>query len=240
MLSTTRVDLPNTVLNRLRVASEFVDNIMEFAREDLVGFRRPLATVFALTAPVLLAAVYYAAGVRATIEVAVGYTIVAGLCLFLVGRQVWPGLVAEFETRATAKRKAIADLKCGFGESGFLNLIRAPRFFEFDGGVLAFADAGDFRTLFFWIGADPEDSRWELYTAGELNRRVWRWLRLPVSREIVKFSTEGSRVALEEGAALIDSVDAWEAIHTALGEPMDGAIIHRPFSEIVEMVERLL
>lgn len=240
MLSTTRVDLPTTVLNRLRVAGEFVDNVMEFARDDLVGFRRPLATTFALSAPILLAAVYYGAGPMMMLKVAAGYTVISALCLFAVGRQVWPGLVAEFQARATAKRKALADLKCGFGESGFLNLLRSPRFFEFGGSVLGFADAGDFRTLFFWITNDPDDSRWELYTAGELNRRIWRWLRLPVSREIVKFSTEGSRLPLEGKPETIGSVDAWEAIHAALGEPMDGAIIHRPFSEIVDMVERLL
>lgn len=240
MLSTTRVDLPTAVEHRLRAASDFVDNIMEFAREDLVGFRRPLAATFAFCTPLLIAAVYYSAGLTATIEAAIIYLVVSGAGLALVGRQVWPELVEEFETRADAKRKAIADLKCGFGESGFLNLIRSPRFFEFDHAVLAFADAGDFRTLFFWITNDPDDSRWELYVDGELNRRIWRWLRLPVSREIVKFSTEGSRLPLDGKPAKIQSIDAWEAIHAALGEPMDGAIIHRPFTEIVEMVERLL
>lgn len=240
MLSTTRVDLPAAVENRLRTASGFVDNIMEFAREDLIGFRRPFAAAFAFSTPLFLAAVYYGAGMTALIEAAVGYFLVAGAGLVLVGRQIWPGLVEEFETRATAKRKAIADLKCGFGEAGFLNLIRSPRFFEFDHGVLAFADAGDFRTLFFWITDDPDDARWGLYAAGELSRRVWRWLRLPISREIVRFSTEGSRLPLDGGPAAIDSIDAWEAIHAALGEPLDGAIIHRPFSEVVEMVDRLL
>ncbi len=240
MLSTTRVDLPTAVENRLRTASGFVDNIMEFAREDLIGFRRPIAATFAFSTPVFLAAVYYSTGMMGLFEASIGYFLVAGAGLALVGRQIWPGLVEEFETRATAKRRAIADLKCGFGESGFLNLIRSPRFFEFDHGVLAFADAGDFRTLFFWITDDTDDARWSLYAAGELNRRVWRWLRLPISREIVRFSTEGSRLALESGPAEIDSIDAWEAIHAALGEPLDGAIIHRPFSEIVETVERLL
>lgn len=240
MLSTTRVDLPAVVVKRLRVASDFVDNIMEFARDDLVGFRRPLAATFAVSAPVLFASVYYGAGFVAALQAGAAYCAFSAFALFLVGRQVWPELVEEFETHAAAKRMAIADLKCGFGELGLLNLIRSPRFFEYDDGVLAFADAGDFRTLFFWITNDPEDSRWELYREGELNRRVWRWLRLPVSREIVKFSTEGSRLPHLEAPGIINSVDAWEAIHAALGEPMDGAIIHQPFSEIVEMVERLL
>ncbi|HRX38894.1 MAG: hypothetical protein R3C54_08905 [Parvularculaceae bacterium] len=240
MLSTTRVNFPVVVENRLRTAGDFIDNIMEFARDDLVGFRRPIAATFALATPLFLAVVYNAAGLSAMLEASIGYFLVAGAGIVLVGRDVWPRLVAEFETRAAAKRKALADLKCGFTESGFLNLLRSPRFFAFDHGVLAFADAGDFRTLFFWITNDPEDPRWEYYVNGELNRRIWRWLRLPVSREMVRFSTEGSRLVQAGPPGVIESIDAWEAIHTALGEPMDGALIPRPFDEVVETVERLL
>ena len=240
MLNTDRVDLPAPVEVRLKSSSEFVDNVMEFAREDLIGFRRPLASAFAFTAPLVLAFVYQSAGLMAMLNTAVGYFLVAGAGLVLVGRELWPNLVHEYETRSTAKRKAIADLKCGFGEAAFLNLPRAPRFFEHDDGVLAFGDAGDFRTLFFEISNDERDPRWGLYINDELNRRVWRWLRLPVSREIVKFSVEGSKHAQFSEPRLIDLIDAWEAIHTALGEPLDGAIIHRPFDEVVETVERLL
>lgn len=240
MLNTTRVAFPAVVEKRLKVASEFVDNIMDFARDDLIGFRRPIAAAFAYATPLFLAFVHHAAGFAAMLQAAVSYFAIAGVGLVLVGRDVWPKLVTEFEAREKQKRKALADLKCGFGEAGFLNLIRAPRLFAYDHGVLAFADAGDFRTLFFWITNDPDDPRWEPYVAGELNRRIWRWLALPVSREIVRFSTEGSRLPNFAGPAKIDSIDAWEAIHAALGEPVDGALIPLPFDEVVAMVERLL
>ena len=141
--------------------------------------------------------------------------------------------IYKFEKIKRAKRKALADLKCGFTESGFLNLLRSPRFFAFDHGVLAFADAGDFRTLFFWITNDPEDPRWEYYVNGELNRRIWRWLRLPVSREMVRFSTEGSRLVQAGPPGVIESIDAWEAIHTALGEPMESPPLEQPFLDAI-------
>ena len=240
MLSTARVDLPTPIAARLQKSSEFVDNIMEFAREDLIGFRRPLAATFAYSAPFVLAVVYQSAGLVALAQAAAGYFFVAGLGLYLVGRQLWPGLVEEYQERSAAKSKAIADLKCGFGEAAFLNLRAAPYFVEYDYGVLAFADAGDFKTLFFSISASDDDPRWSLYCEGELDRRVWRWLRLPVSREIVKFSTEGSKHNRAGDAPRVDSIDAWEAIHTSLGEPLDGAVIHRPLDEVVDTVRRLL
>ncbi|MGE0408790.1 MAG: hypothetical protein AB7P23_05955 [Amphiplicatus sp.] len=240
MLSTARVALPATIEIRLKNAAEFVDNVMEYAREDLIGFRRPLAATFAFTAPVLLALAYYGAGIATLAQTAAMYFSVAGAGLVVVGRQLWPSLVQEYHDKSTEKRKAAADLKCGFGEAAFLNLERAPRFFEYANGVLAVADAGDFRTLFFSIQNDPEDPRWVPYVEGEMNRRVWRWLRLPVSREVVKFSAEGSKYAQLGETHRIGSIDAWEAINTALGEPMDGAIIHRPFAEVVDMVERMV
>lgn len=241
MLSTDRVAIPAPVELRLKRSAQFVDNIMDFAREDLIGFRRPLAATFAFTAPLVMAFVYEAGGLAHLWQVALSYFIVGGGGLYLVGRQAWPRLVDEFEARTVEKRRAAADLKCGFGEQSFLNLGRAPRYFEHDNGVLVFADAGDFRTLFFTIDRNHDDSRWSLYLSGELDRRVWRWLRLPVSREIVKFSTEASKLAGARGdPRRIKSIDAWEAIHASLGEPLDGAIIHRPFDEVVESVERML
>ncbi|MFZ5618937.1 MAG: hypothetical protein ACOZAA_16605 [Pseudomonadota bacterium] len=241
MLNTDRVAIPATVEVRLKRSAQFVDNIMDFAREDLIGFKRPLAATFAFTAPLVMAFVYQAGGVVHLLEVAASYFIVGFGGLYLVGRQAWPQLVSEFETRTIEKRRAAADLKCGFGELSFLNLSRAPRYFEHENGVLIFADAGDFKTLFFSVEKDDSDERWDLYINGELDRRVWRWLRLPVSRDIVKFSTEASKLAGAHSDPLrIRSIDAWEAINTSLGEPLDGAIIHRPFDEVVEAVERML
>lgn len=241
MLNTDRVAIPATVEVRLKRSAQFVDNIMDFAREDLIGFKRPLAAAFAFTAPLVMAFVYQAGGLVHLLEVAASYFIVGFGGLYLVGRQAWPQLVSEFEARTIEKRRAAADLKCGFGELSFLNLSRAPRYFEHENGVLIFADAGDFKTLFFSVEKDDSDERWDLYINGELDRRVWRWLRLPVSRDIVKFSTEASKLAGAHSDPLrIRSIDAWEAINTSLGEPLDGAIIHRPFDEIVESVERML
>jgi len=91
------------------------------------------------------------------------------------------------------------------------------------------------------VDKDARDERWNLYVNGEFDRRVWRWLRLPVSREIVKFTTEASKLAgVQKDPQRIRSIDAWEAIQVSLGEPLDGAIIHRPFDEVVESVERML
>ena len=240
MLNTARVALPPPIEVRLKTASEFADNVTEFTREDLIGFRRPLAATFALSAPLFLALVYQLGGPEEAVKWGFAYFAFAALGLYLVGRQLWPSLVAEFEARSDAKRKAVADLRCGFGEASFISLSRAPYFVEHEHGVLALADAGDFRTLFFSISNDGEDPRWAFYAHGEMHRKVWRWLRLPVSREVVKFSTEGSKVGRAGDAPRIDSIDAWEAVNVALGEPVDGAIIHRPLDEIIDTLQRLV
>ncbi|MCA8889564.1 MAG: hypothetical protein KDA46_12080 [Parvularculaceae bacterium] len=241
MLNTDRVAIPTPVESKLRQSAEFVDNIMDFAREDLIGFKRPLAATFAFTAPIVMAFAYSAGGFVPFLQTCASYLLVAFAGLYLVGRNSWPEIVEEFEEKSIQKRRAVADLRCGFGEAAFLNLSRAPRYFEHDNGVLVFADAGDFKTLFFAIENDADDPRWDLYVNGELDRRVWRWLRLPVSRELVKFGTEASKLARSRfDPRFIKSVDAWEAINVSLGEPLDGSIIHRPFDEVVEGVEHML
>lgn len=240
MLSTDRVAIPAPVEVRLKRSAQFVDNVMDFAREDLIGFKRPLAATFAFTAPIVMAFAYYAGGFDQLLPIGLSYLVVTGAGLFIVGRREWPGLVAQFEEKTIEKRRAVADLKCGFGESSFLNLARAPLYFEHENGVIVLADAGDFKTLFFTIDRDHRDDRWSAYVNGELDRRVWRWLRLPVSRDIVKFSTEASKLArTSPDPVRIRSIDAWEAINVALGEPLDGAVIHRPFDEVVDTVSRL-
>ena len=240
MLTTARVALPAPVEARLKNAADYSDNVNDYAREDLIGFNRPIAAAFALVSPVVLALVYKVEGLGSTLQAAalISAVVVAGLVI--VGKQEWPKIVAKFQHRATAKRKAIADLRCGFGESSFLSNGRAPSFFEHEHGVLVLADAGDLKTLFFSIANDGADPRWDLYMNGDMQRRVWRWLRLPVSREVVKFTAEGSKMAGSGDALVIDSIDAWEAINIALGEPLDGSVIHRPFTETTDMVERAL
>lgn len=240
MLTTARVALPAPVEARLKNAADYSDNVNDYAREDLIGFNRPIAAAFALVSPVVLALVYKAQGLTSTLQAGAMITAVVIAGLVIVGKQEWPKIVAKFQHRATAKRKAIADLRCGFGESSFLSNGRAPCFFEHEHGVLVLADAGDLKTLFFSIANDGTDPRWDLYLNGDMQRRVWRWLRLPVSREVVKFTAEGSKMAGSGDALVIESIDAWEAVNLALGEPLDGSVIHRPFTETAEMVERAL
>ncbi len=240
MLSTARVSIPVPVAARLQTNAAFKDNVNDYAREDLIGFKRPIAAAFALIAPVAIAFVYQGAGIVPALQVGLIISLIVGAGVYLVGKQEWPNIVAEFQNQATAKKKAVADLRCGFGESSFLSNGRAPRFFEHEHGVLVLADAGDLKTMFFDIGSDDEDPRWALYQNGEMNRRIWRWLRLPVSRELVKFSAEGSKLNQRGTAPQINSIDAWEAVNVALGEPLDGAIIHRSFDELIETVERLV
>ncbi len=240
MLTTARVDIPAQVAARLKTAAEYSDNVNDYAREDLVGFKRPIAAAFALVTPLAMAFAYQAGGPWLTVQMGGAVIALVAGGLFVIGREEWPNIVAEFQTAVMAKRKAIADLRCGFGESSFLSNGRAPKFYAHDHGVLVLADAGDLKTLFFDISSDGSDARWALYESGEICRRVWRWMRLPVSREVVKFSTEGARLARVEEPPTIKSIEAWEAINVALGEPMDGAIIHQPFDEVVDNVNRMM
>lgn len=240
MLSTARVSIPVPVAARLHTSASFNDNVNDYIREDLIGFRRPIAAAFALIAPVAVAFVYQGAGLVSALQIGLVISVIVGAGIYFVGKQEWPNIVAEFQNQAAAKKKATADLRCGFGESSFLSNGRAPRFFEHEHGVIVLADAGDLKTLFFDIASDEPDPRWALYQNGEMYRRVWRWLRLPVSRELVKFSAEGSKLNQRGPAPQITSIDAWEAVNVALGEPLDGAIIHRSFDELIEVLERLV
>ena len=161
--------------------------------------------------------------------------------IYWVGRKEWLSIVDTYEENAEAKRKAVGDLRCGFGESSFISLGRAPRFYEYENGVLIICDAGDLKTLFFDIHKDESDKRWALYEAGHFQRRIWRWVRLPVSREVVEFSCEGSKLASNDRPPrTITSLEVFEAINLSLGEPLDGSVIHRPFEELVASLERLI
>ena len=240
MLTTARVAIPAPVEARLKTAADYSDNVNDYAREDLIGFNRPIAAAFALIAPVALALVYKGSGFAEMLQSGMMIALLVGGGLVVIGKQEWPSIVSKFQARALAKRRAIADLRCGFGESSFLSNGRAPRFFEHEHGVLVLADAGDLKTLFFSIANDGADPRWALYQNGDMQRRVWRWLRLPVSREVVKFTTEGSKLACAKTVPHIDSIEAWEAINVALGEPLDGSVIHQPFNELTEIVTRTL
>ena len=179
MLTTARVDIPAPVVSRLKHAAEYSDNVNDYAREDLIGFKRPIAAAFAMLAPVTLAFAYQAGGPWLTVQIAGAVIAMVAGGLYVIGREEWPNIVTEFQGSVMAKRKAIADLRCGFGESSFLSNGRAPAFYEHANGVLVVADAGDLKTLFFDIAKDGSDPRWALYDSGEMRCRVWRWLRLP-------------------------------------------------------------
>lgn len=238
MISIDRVALPAPVEARLKASAQFVENVNEFARDDLIGFRRPLAATFAFACPVGLAFIAHSFGLATVLQYAAAYFVATAGGLWLVGRQIWPGLVAEFEKKSAEKRRAIADLNCGFGEAAHLIHRQAPYCVEHEHGVLVFADAGDFKTLFFSVADDESDPRWVYYLHGELNRKVWRWLRLPVSREVVRFSAQGTRTGEIRQPRRITSIDAWEAVHLALDEPTDGAVLNLPLADVVDAVER--
>jgi hypothetical protein len=240
MLTTARVSIPAPVEARLKQEADYSDNVNDYAREDLIGFGRPIAAAFALLAPVSLSLIYYNSGLWAAAQWTLALVMFVGLGVAYIGKVEWPRIVAKFQSHTNAKRMALADLRCGFGESSFLSNGRAPRFFEYDHGVLVLADAGDLKTLFFNISNDGSDPRWKLYKSGEMHRRIWRWLRLPVSRDVVKFTTEGSKLVRVAEAPFINSIDAWEAINIELGEPLDGSLIHRPFDELTDNVQRLV
>lgn len=240
MITTDRVALPAPVEAKLRSAAAFVENVNDFARDDLIGFRRPLAAAFAIVGPVGLAFVAHSFGVASILQWAAAFILMTGSGLYLVGRDVWPGLVDDFQRRTIEKRRAVADLNCGFGEAAYLLQRRAPYLAAYEGGVLAFADAGDFKTLYFNIARSEDDPRWIYYVHGELNRKVWRWLRLPVSRDVVRFSAQGTRAGVANPPVAISSADAFEAIQVALGEPTDGSVLNFPLEDVIDTVERRL
>ncbi len=240
MLTTSRTTLPDPIATRLKIAAEFVDDLSQFARDNLLGFKRPIATTFALVAPVLFALVYYTFDLPTVSKLALFFCIIAFAGIYLVARISWPTVVEEFQIQSVARRQAIADLRCGFGESSHLNLSQAPRFYEHANGLLVLADAGEWRTIFFSIDSAGEDPRWAFYLNGDLDRRVWKWVRLPVSHEVVAFSSVGTKLPQTEHMRTISSIDAWEAVNLALGEPIDGSVIHLPFDEAVEVAESRL
>lgn len=240
MISIDRVALPAPVEASLKSRAAFVENVNEFAREDLIGFKRPLAATFATAGPIGLAFVAHSFGLASTVQWAASFVLMTGAGLYLVGRQIWPGLVDEYQRQSAQKRRAQADLNCGFGEASHLIQRRAPFLAAYDGGVLVFADAGDFKTLFFNVADSEDDPRWVYYLHGELNRKVWRWLRLPVSREVVRFSAQGTRAGVANRPVEISTIDAFDAIHAALDQPTDGGVLNLPLEDVVDIVERRL
>ncbi|MEM9169663.1 MAG: hypothetical protein AAGC56_08400 [Pseudomonadota bacterium] len=240
MLRSERTAIPQSVEARLQRLAAFSKSPTDFARDDLVGFRRPLAAVFALTAPIIAAFVFHTAGIGPTVKTAALYTAYVAIGLVIVGRLEWPRLLEAYEEREAAKKRANADLKCGFSQVNHLRQTRAPMFVEYDHGVLVLADAGDLRTLFFSIPADDRDPRWERYRGGDLHRRDWRWSRLPVSGEIYRFSTLGPMIERPRGIWRVSSIDEWEALHVSFRDPQDGDLLPFAFDDLAERVSQMV
>lgn len=238
MISVDRVALPPQIEAQLKSAAAFVENVNDFAREDLIGFKRPLARTFAIAGPIGLAFVAHAFGWAQVIEWALAYAVVTAGGLYLVGRDLWPSIVVAYEKQSVKKRRAIADLNCGFGEASHLIHRRAPLCVEHDNGVLIFADVGQLHTLAFIVANDGVDPRWDFYVKGELNRKVWRWLRLPISRDVVRFTAQGTRTGGALQARRVPSPEVFAGIMAALDAPVDGAVLHMPLDDVIEAVDR--
>ena len=97
MLSTARVSIPVPVAARLQSSAAFNDNVNDYAREDLIGFKRPIAAAFALIAPVAVAFVYQGAGLASALQVGLIISLIVGVGVYFVGKQEWPNIVAEFQ-----------------------------------------------------------------------------------------------------------------------------------------------
>ena len=240
MLTIGRAAIPKPTERKLRSAASLSDDFMAFARQELIGFRRPVAAAYALTTPVACAVALLGGGWIRLAETAGALTVFAALALALVGRRELPRIEEDFDRLTCLKRRAEADLRCGYGEDIFLRIARPPRFFESAVGVLVFVDIGDFKTLFMSVEKGAEDPRWPIYCKGGLRRRIWRWCRLPASHDLIRFATEGTRLEPFHKPKYIKSIEVFEAIHLALGEPEDGAVVHIPFEEVIDTVTRLL
>ena len=240
MHTIARVEIPHPVRRDLEGAAGFVDNLLAFARRRL--FRTTTAT---LVAALALATIFIfgawardgmEAGLRCTAVFFLGWTSSAAFA----AAAGWRRVVEEYEVKQSLRNAASRDLSAGYSEHNALELIRAPRFFEHEHGVIVLADAGFCETLFFDIQNDGYDPRWELYLDGVLCQRSWRWLRLPKSRDVVEFLAAGARLASRDAVLYIETPEPWENVAYTLGNPSDGQTLRIAFDDAVAAVERVL
>lgn len=156
MLRADRVTIPAAVEIQLKRSAAFVDNILEFACEDLIGFQRPFAATFAFTAPIVMAFAFSIGSIMPLVQIAASYFLISFAGFYLIGRTEWTFIVNKFKVQLNQKRRANADLRCGFGEQNLLTLTRAPRFFEYQRGVLAFVELGDLKHCFLISRIRPQ------------------------------------------------------------------------------------
>jgi len=240
MHTVARVEIPRPVRRELETAADFVEDLLVFARRRLLT-----TTTATLVAALALATIFIfgawrldgpAAGMRCGIVFFLGWSASAAFA----AAAGWRKVVEEYEGEKTRCAAASRDLSAGYGEHNALELIRPPRYFEHEHGVIVLADAGFCETLYFNIPHDDGDPRWDLYRDGGLNQRSWRWLRLPKSRSVVEFLSAGARLASRDETMFIDAPEPWEAVGYALGNPSDGQTLRMAFDDAVSAVERAL
>ena len=240
MLNVATVDLPHQVEARLRERAAFSESWAAFTRDHLAGFRQPVAAAVAIIGPVLVAFVYAASDFFTMLEVASVFALSSAM--FVLG--AWyvnrRDIRAAFERSTRERRLAMADLKAGTAEKVALTHKERPVFYEHEHGVIALAEGGEGRTLFFDVDGDGTDPRWFLYLNGDLHRQDWRWLRLQGTGEVTEFEALGKRLAGLGDTPYVEAPDAWEAVSLALGEPRDGDTIDMPFAEVKQTVARLI
>ena len=240
MLNVAVVSLPQGVEARLRERAAFSESWAAFTRDHLAGFRQPVAAAVAMIGPVLVAFVYAASDFMTMLEVAGVFGLSSAM--FVLG--AWyvnrRDIRAAFERAGRERKHAIADLKAGTAQQVAVTHRDRPVFYEHEHGVIALADGGRGRTLFFDIDGDGTDPRWFLYLNGDMHRQDWRWLRLEGTGEVTEFEASGRRLAGLGDTPYVEAPDAWEAVSLALGEPRDGDAIDMPFAEVKQTVARLI
>ena len=240
MLTIAQVDIPQTVRDRLRERAAFSESWGAFTREHLAGFRQPVAAAVAVIGPVLVAFVYAASDFFTMLEVASVFGVSSAM--FVLG--AWyvnrRDIRAAFERSTRERRQAMTDLKAGTAQETRIAHKDRPVFYEHEHGVIALADGGQGRTLYFDVDGDGTDARWFLYLNGDMHREDWQWLRLQGTGEVTEFAATGKRLAGLGDTPYVEAPDAWEAISLALGEPRDGDVIDMPFAEVKQTVARLI
>ena len=240
MLTIAQVDIPQGVEARLRERAAFSESWAAFTREHLAGFRQPVASAVALIGPVLVASVYAATDFMTMVEVASVFGLSSAM--FVLG--AWyvnrRDIRAAFERSTRERRQAVADLRAGTAQDSQLVHKERPVFYEHEHGVIALADGGQGRTLYFDVDGDGTDPRWFLYLNGDMHRQDWRWLRLAGTGGVTEFEATGKRLAGLGDTPYVEAPDAWEAISLALGEPRDGDVIDMPYAEVKQTVARLI
>ena len=240
MLTVAEVDLPVSLQKRLREEANFAETFAQYTRENLIGFRRPLALAAAIIGPVLFAFVYHVAGFLTLLEVAVSFSVSATMFV-LGGWYVNRRRIRDMYVRQTRARKdAKVDLKAGTGEAVNLSMKNQPVFYEHEHGVICLADAGEGKTVYFDVDSLEEDPRWYLYINGDMHRVNWSWMRLKGSGAVAEFAASGQRLARIGDTPYVEAPDAWEAISVAMSEPQDGDIVDRPLEGVKETISRLL